>query len=62
MPDTPLPIETERLKALPAPAVRPALPSPGGMEPEPTKRGRRWIGWLVWLLILGGAGGAVWYY
>lgn len=60
MPDTPLPIEP--VKALPAPAVRPALPPPGGTEPEAPKKGRRWIGWLVWLLILGGAGGAIWYY
>lgn len=60
MPDTPLPLE--HTKALPAPAARPALPPPDGMEPETSPKRRRWIGWLVWLLILGGAGGAAWYY
>jgi len=63
MPDTPLPLE--HTKALPAPTVRPALPppeaTPGGMEPAAPRK-RRWIGRLVLLLILGGAGAATWYY
>ncbi|WP_424813253.1 MdtA/MuxA family multidrug efflux RND transporter periplasmic adaptor subunit [Roseococcus sp. YIM B11640] len=59
MPDTPLPIDTARQKALPSPAERPALPPPETPPPAKRRRGR---GWLIFLLILAAAGGAAWYW
>ncbi|MDB5413207.1 MAG: hypothetical protein JWR10_1542 [Rubritepida sp.] len=67
MPDTPLPIEPQRQKALPAPPERRALPAPeqpatSAPPISPVRRRRGGKGWLVLLLLLAAGGTAVWWY